>query len=388
MKTEKREKIGLVLSGGGSRGAYQVGAWRALVELGIKPDIVVGVSVGALNGGMVVQGDQVLAEELWRRVEANNVFKVEAGAQPMDFAAEAIKQGGVSSAPLQKLVDKYIPDDEIRKSPIDFGLLTIEIPAYKPHYLWKEDIPEGKIGDYVVASATVFPGVKPKVIDGVSYIDGGSINVMPIHMAVERGATKVIAIYLKAVGKFDAKKELSCCDDITLIEPSFDLGNFLVFDTENSSRLLRLGYMDAMKAFKVYDGKAYSFVKGDFEKREINYAEAAAKIFEIDPLVLYSKESFLLALRHAVLDAKRELKESIHESKSLIRKGLSIENPNKDLQRIRDILKTANKKSSTLFMATDMKNHKEKSIFSGKGAMRIIGEGVAAAKFINKYIDY
>ena len=64
-------KTALVLSGGGSRGAYQVGCWKALNELGFTFDMVVGVSVGALNGGMVAQGEQALAGELWRKVEAD-----------------------------------------------------------------------------------------------------------------------------------------------------------------------------------------------------------------------------------------------------------------------------------------------------------------------------
>lgn len=386
MKSKKPQKTALVLSGGGSRGAYQAGAWRALEELGIKFDMVVGVSVGAINGAMVVQNERVFSEDLWRRIEADEVFAVEAGAQPIDYAAEAIKQGGVSSAPLQKLVDKYILDDVIRESPIDFGLLTVEMPAYKLHYLWKDDIPKGQIPDFVVASASVFPGVKPKEIDGKHYVDGGAGNSMPIHMAVEHGATKVVAIYLKTPGRFDLKKEMSYCEDTILIQPEFDLGNFLVFDKENSSRLLRLGYMDAMKAFNVYDGKAYAFIKGEFDKKDLSYAESAAKVFDLDPLILYGKESFIEALGASVSSAETELKGSVKESKSLIKKGLSLDDPTGDLRKIREILKTANKKSSTLFMATDMRNHGDKSIFNHQYALRILGEQIGAARFINKYL--
>ena len=386
MKTKKQQKTALVLSGGGSRGAYQAGAWRALEELGIKFDMVVGVSVGAINGAMVVQNERLFAEDFWRHIEADKVFKVEADAQPIDYATEAIKQGGVSSAPLQKLVDKYVLDDVIRKSPMDFGLLTVEMPAYKLHYLWKDDIPIGKIPDYVVASASVFPGIKPKEIDGKHYVDGGAGNVMPIHMAVEHGATKVIAIYLKTPGRFNLKDEMSCCEDTILIQPYFDLGNFLVFDKDNSARLIRLGYMDTMKAFNVYDGKAYSFIKGEFDKKDLSYAEAAAKTFDLDPLILYGKESFIDALTDAVSAAKKDLSESIKDSKSLIKKGFSLDDATSNLRKVKDILKTANKKSSTLFMATDMKNHGAKSIFNHQYALRILGEQIGAARFINKYI--
>ena len=72
----------------------------------------------------------------------------------------------------------------------------------KPHYLWKEDIPEGRLHDYIIASASAFPAVHRYRIDGKDYIDGGYENVIPIHMAWERGADKVIAVYLKAPGKF------------------------------------------------------------------------------------------------------------------------------------------------------------------------------------------
>ena len=370
MKSKKPQKTALVLSGGGSRGAYQAGAWRALEELGIKFDMVVGVSVGAINGAMVVQNERVFSEDLWRRIEADEVFAVEAGAQPIDYAAEAIKQGGVSSAPLQKLVDKYILDDVIRESPIDFGLLTVEMPAYKLHYLWKDDIPKGQIPDFVVASASVFPGVKPKEIDGKHYVDGGAGNSMPIHMAVEHGATKVVAIYLKTPGRFDLKKEMSYCEDTILIQPEFDLGNFLVFDKENSSRLLRLGYMDAMKAFNVYDGKAYAFIKGEFDKKDLSYAESAAKVFDLDPLILYGKESFIEALGASVSSAETELKGSVKESKSLIKKGLSLDDATGDLRKI----------------ATDMRNHGDKSIFNHQYALRILGDQIGAARFINKYL--
>ena len=87
-------KTALVLSGGGSRGAYQCGAWRALIELGIPVDMVVGVSVGSLNSAMVVQGDPFLASELWRKLETAKVFDVKPDAQLAEFAAEFFKQGG------------------------------------------------------------------------------------------------------------------------------------------------------------------------------------------------------------------------------------------------------------------------------------------------------
>ena len=141
-----------------------------------------------------------------------------------------------------------------------------------------------------------------------------------------------------------------------------------------------------MKAFNVYDGKAYAFIKGEFDKKDLSYAESAAMVFDLDPLILYGKESFIEALGASVSSAETELKGSVKESKSLIKKGLSLDDATGDLRKIREILKTANKKSSTLFMATDMRNHGDKSIFNHQYALRILGEQIGAARFINKYL--
>ena len=107
---QRAKKTALVLSGGGSRGAYQVGAWRALEELGWTFDMVIGVSVGSLNGAMVVQNERILAENLWRELGTDNIFDVNKDAQIADFALEFIKQGGAGSGGLKKFVDKYIDD--------------------------------------------------------------------------------------------------------------------------------------------------------------------------------------------------------------------------------------------------------------------------------------
>ena len=69
-------KRALVLSGGGSRGAYQCGVWQAMEELGMGIDIVAGVSVGAINGAMVVQGDVIKTANLWRQMETLSLIHI------------------------------------------------------------------------------------------------------------------------------------------------------------------------------------------------------------------------------------------------------------------------------------------------------------------------
>ena len=361
-------KTALVLSGGGSRGAYQCGAWRALIELGIPVDMVVGVSVGSLNSAMVVQGDPFLASGLWRRLETDKVFDVKPDAQITEFAAEFFKQGGAGVSGLKEPVDTYLDEDKIRNSSMDFGLLTVEVPAMKPHYLWKDEIPKGKIGDYIIASSSAFPALKPHKIDGKTYIDGGYENNMPIHMAVERGATNIIAIYLDAVGRYDKDKEMSSSENIKLISPKWDLGSFLVFDPDNTENIMRLGYLDAMKVFGIYDGELYSFAKKEFDKKTLKKIDDLASIFELDPLILYTRKSFIARLVDIIIEFNKR-------SYALKEQEL---NPN----TIKAYLNSLNKKTVVILIAKNLKENGEASIFNKSYIKKLLPAEISAAKLL------
>lgn len=367
-------KTALVLSGGGSRGAYQCGVWQALEELGIKIDIVVGVSVGAINGAMVIQGDVVKTANLWRQMETDMVFDVDADAQIHDFAKEFVVNRGAGTKGMQTMMHEYVDEDLIRNSPIDFGLLTVEFPSMKPHYLWKEDIPQGKLYDYITASASAFPAIHTHEIDGKDFIDGGYEDNLPAPMALEKGATHVIAVYLDAIGRFKPE-ELEEIPNLTFIKSKWNLGDFLVFEQENSKRILRIGYLDAMKTFGVYDGEYYTFVKDAFDKRTVKQADQTAKIFELNPLILYRKESFLESLSEAVISANDDMDLDIDMSLSSLTSLAS-------LGKIKEILKIANKKTVTLFIADSLRTKSGESIFLSKYARRILKEEVNAARFL------
>ena len=87
---KNKEKLALVLAGGGARGAYEVGVWQAMAELGMEIDIVTGSSVGSINGAMVCQGDLELSLKMWKEMETHKVFDVEEGFQNFDYAKEII----------------------------------------------------------------------------------------------------------------------------------------------------------------------------------------------------------------------------------------------------------------------------------------------------------
>lgn len=368
-----KRKTALVLSGGGSRGAYQCGVWQALTELGIDIDIVVGVSVGAINGVMVVQGDVIKTANLWREMETDMLFDVEPDADFQDFAKEFFIRNGAGTTGMQKLMQEYIDEDAVRSSPIDFGLLTVEFPSMKPHYLWKEEIPAGKLCDYIAASASAFPAIHTFGIDGKKYIDGGYEDNLPAKMALEKGADHVIAVYLDAIGRF-RPSELSEIPNLTFIESKWDLGDFLVFDRLNAKRILRIGYLDAMKTFAIYDGEYYTFTKGAFDKRTLRQADYAARIFKLDPLILYRESAFREKLAAAVDAARRETGQIAFELSDLT-----------SLSRIKELRKLLGAQANTLFAAQHLKEKGSGSIFATKYAARLFKEEIAAAKLLVKW---
>lgn len=365
-------KTALVLSGGGSRGAYQCGVWQALTELGIKIDIVVGVSVGAVNGVMVVQGDAVKTAGLWREMETDMVFDVEEGAQLQDFAKAFFVSQGAGSTGMQALLSEYVDEDAVRKSPVDFGLVTVEVPSMRAHYLWKEDIPKGQLCDYITASASAFPAVHAAEIDGRYFIDGGYEDNLPVTMALEKGATEVIAVYLDAVGRFKPS-ELKEVPNLTFIESKWNLGDFLVFDIANAKRILRLGYLDAMKTYGIYDGFYYTFAKDIFDKRTLKQADHAARIFKLDPLILYRRDYF-----------EEELKKAVEKTKS--ERGGSFEIPDlTSLSKIKELMKLAEKTGITLYIAESLRQKGQESFFLTRYVSRLLREEVSAAKLLVKW---
>lgn len=270
-------KCAVVLAGGGSRGAYQIGVWQALRELKVDYQIVTGTSVGALNGAMMVQGDYEKARALWENLTPADVVNADFPETPPDyddpdwqtdvwgtFIKKAIQDGGLDFSPLEELMVQYASEERLRASDIDYGIVTVEYPSMKPEELTREEIPEGQLSDYIVASAACFPAFKVKEIGTAKYIDGGYQDNMPVNLALRMGAEEVIAVDLKCIGVRRRPKEKT---PLRLIRSRWDLGPFLLFEPTLSRRNIALGYLDAMKAFGRMDGDWYAFPEGEWEPR-------------------------------------------------------------------------------------------------------------------------
>ncbi|MGI6748019.1 MAG: patatin-like phospholipase family protein [Anaerovoracaceae bacterium] len=284
-------KTALVLGGGGSRGAYEIGVWQALNELGVRIDIVTGTSVGAINGAMIVQDSFDLALSLWKEVDTSKVFDLD--------IKNVIANSGIGIDKLKSLLQQHIDEAAIRKSPIDYGLVTVELPSMTPKFLMKSEIPKGMLVDYILASSSLFPAIKSYEINNIKYVDGGFKDNLPVGMAVDHGATHVIAVDLEVVGVI-RKERFNDADFLRIIQCPWDLGNMLIFDKNNTKRILRLGYLDTLKAFNVYEGNRFCFVKGEFNQKSIRGADSVGKIFELNPELIYKRYIFNIHLKKAI----------------------------------------------------------------------------------------
>lgn len=273
--TQKRRadmgKKAVVLGGGGSRGSYQVGVWKALRELDFDYKIVTGTSVGALNGALMVQNDYELAQKMWQKLKTRDVMDVavtdkiegrkDLTSKVSAFISEIVKNGGADPRPLEQMLRAYIDEQKLRASQVAFGFMTVEYPRLEPKILTKETVPEGEMVDYLMASAACFPAMKARVIGEKTYIDGGYSDNVPVKMAVEMGADDVVAVDLEAIGI--VRKMNFPAVRLRYLKSRWDLGIFLLFDSDVTARNIRLGYLETLKAFGKREGCLYTFLPGE-----------------------------------------------------------------------------------------------------------------------------
>jgi len=188
-----------VLGGGGVLGAVEVGMLRALFERGITPDLVLGTSVGALNGAMVArQPDGSVVEqltELWQG--AGTVGPDVYGDRPLRTVRRAVSTGTHlwSSTPLKQALLEQLGDLTFEDLPVRFQVCAASIERAAEHWFTS-----GSVVDAVVASAAV-PGLLPPARVGEEhYLDGGIVNSIPLGRAVQLGATRVFVLQ---VGRID-----------------------------------------------------------------------------------------------------------------------------------------------------------------------------------------
>lgn len=256
---------GLVLEGGGAKGAYQIGAYMAIVEEGLEVKGVSGTSIGAINGAMIVQGDYERCYEIWNNIEDAMIFEDNSNEvnklvdENIDLAdlrillnsfKHVVSNRGVNITPFKNLLEELIDEEKIRNSPMDYGLVTINLSDFKPVEVFKEDIPQNELRDYILASAYL-PIFKQEKIGGKRYLDGGFYDNLPFRLLQTKGYEKFILIRTHARG-LTRKVDL---EDAIVVSPTEDLGGMHQY--EQGKEKIKLGYYDCIKELRGLRGFKY-----------------------------------------------------------------------------------------------------------------------------------
>ena len=258
-----KEKKALVLCGGGARGGYHIGVWKALKEIDYKPNIITGTSVGALNGALLALKEDKLAQEIWENMTMDTVFEkkctrdINTISSATEFLLEIGKIGGIDPKPLKELVNKLADEKKFRASDIEFGLVLTAIRPMRKVEKFVDEMEEGKVADYILASSACFPIMQMYEINGTRYVDGGYTDNTPYETALKRGATELVIVDMPGI--FKLKKQENVNAKINYVFPKHDLGNFIIFNKEVANKDIRLGYLDTMKVFNKLEGTYYSF---------------------------------------------------------------------------------------------------------------------------------
>jgi NTE family protein len=273
LKLDLDKEYGLVLEGGGAKGAYQIGAWKALKEAGVKIKGIAGVSVGALNGALICMDNLERAEEIWKNIDYSKVmavsddtikalknknFKSLGLTELINSGLQFFKDGGFDVTPLKNLISEVVGDEgEIRNSCRELFAVTYSVSDRKELAVDVRTSEIGTVKDMLLASAN-FLAFKNEKLNGKKYIDGGGFNNVPINVLLDHGYQDIIVIRIYGWG-FDKERVVKIPDNVTVahIAPRQDLGGILEFDKRLARKNMTLGYYDAQRLLYGLCGKVY-----------------------------------------------------------------------------------------------------------------------------------
>ena len=228
------------------------------MELGWLPDVITGASVGSLNAALFVMGKVNEAADLWRSLDNHGVLELPEGKTPeelRDFLLETLRGGGLNTEPLGQTIDQYMDENAIRASHIKYGLVITEMNTLRSVQCTLDDIPQGQLKDYMLASSACFPALRAREIDGVKFLDGGYSDNMPTGLAKRMGADELVCVDLEGVGI--TRPNLTGLPTV-MVRSYWELGDILHFDPDTARRNIELGYYDTRRAMGYLRGCAYA----------------------------------------------------------------------------------------------------------------------------------
>ena len=357
----------LVLGGGGAKGSYEVGVFKALRKLHMKFDIVTGVSIGSINGAFYVANEYKKCLKMWQKITTSDLFDVAIGSkmskEDIKLLVKQMSSGGISFSNAYNFLKKNINEEKVRKSKIDYGLVTVSLTNKKPRFLTKEQIPYGKLVDYICASSICYPFVHAQDINDESFIDGGFYDGIPINLAIDMGATEILAVDLSVLAINKKPKDKNIKVDVIKMKDKTPLT--LTFTKEYANKNIKYGYNDTMKHFNKLDGNIYTFKKNDLDKsyNELNkyFIEILKSTILNEPKNKIVNELFSIAKINKLfvkIKYDHDFKEEVEEA--LEHLGVLFDIPNENIYSIKKYNKLLIRKVKELNYIKINKNLKDK----------------------------
>lgn len=314
------DKLGIVLDGGGGKGAYQIGVWKYLKESKLYNSIsaISGTSVGGLNSCLFALDEYNLAETIWTQKIQDKILSIDIdikeicskialqfgiqnfvpGASIISFFTMLSTRGYFSRKGLIEIIDEYIDLNELSKMEFPIYATCVEIPLFETRYFKLNGYDTETIKKILLATSAI-PIIFPKEeIEGKYYYDGGIKDNSPITPLYEEGCTDIIVIHLKADEILKDRREGV---NIYEICPQEDLGNFfkgtLDFSTEGAYRRIEQGYIDAKEILSPV----------------VDIAKAGAGIIK-DLDMMREHEKIFKENRKALLEERKLLKSNLNDN--------------------------------------------------------------------------
>ncbi|AOR24807.1 patatin-like phospholipase family protein [Clostridium taeniosporum] len=298
-------KIGLVLSGGGARGAYQIGVWKALKELRIDRyiEVVSGTSIGALNAILFCQGDIEKAIEAWLNISKEKVlpidkkdlnikgFLISLGLKNMNLVKKCmpkmIDTGNLSREGLTDIMNKYVDFKIIEECEKPCYVACTELTTFQPKYFKINRYNEENIKSILFASSALPMIYESEEFESIKYLDGGMADNVPVQPVYGENCDMIIVVHLSKDSHIN--KKLFPNTRIIEIYPSAMeegvLDGILDFVPESAEKRMKLGYIDTINYLKpimdlgvlifkhkaipeVDPQKVINYVKNKFIKKE------------------------------------------------------------------------------------------------------------------------
>ena len=343
LKFDTSKQYALAFAGGGARGAYEVGVWNALSQAGLHFDAVSGTSIGSMNAAFVATDELERAKRIWVNLTYSHVMEGDPALydklskkdysnldlkKTADFIIRTIKGKGIDISPMRETLRKVIDEKAVRESAIDYYIVTCSLDDFKELEIRAKDLGDGELYDMLLASAYL-PVFRNEPLRGKRYLDGGLMDVLPVHVLVENGYKNIIGVSCNAVGY---KRPIEVPEDVAIweVKPRVSIGNVLEFDPRQSAENLKIGYFDGLRLLyglqgnKYYIDRTYSEETAyslmiTYIKEYLNATNSSASLREINEKILPKiafranalgkdyYDLFLAAVEIAALEAKIDI---------------------------------------------------------------------------------